>query len=237
MLPAPEKTLSGSSRPSCSSPAATWRSAGSRCGSPTGSRRRSGRAASSTATRCSPGPCSGERLRPIPSGSYRGYPLELIEPTCGGEEAGATVTVTYGGESVEIPVDDETQVVGRWSKERCAERAIERIARAGVVAGHRIEGSGADAVALFRLTATPDRAARGPSPSTPSAAPRCTRRPTATSGPSARRSRGTGPDVTVELPAQPARCDVHALRLGDRRDDVLRQRDDRRRAGRRSGSR
>ena len=41
-------------------------------------------------------PVEGERLRAIPSGSYRGYPLELIEPTCGGEEAGATVTVFYG---------------------------------------------------------------------------------------------------------------------------------------------
>ena len=102
-------------------------------------------------------PVEGERLRAIPSGSYRGYPLELIEPTCGGEEAGATVTVFYGpmAESVEIPVDDETQVVGRWSKERCAERAIERVAALEWSPGMRIEGSGADAVALFRLTAHP----------------------------------------------------------------------------------
>ena len=58
-------------------------------------------------------------------------------------------------ESVEIPVDDETQVVGRWSKERCAERAIERVAALEWSPGMRIEGSGADAVALFRLTAHP----------------------------------------------------------------------------------
>ena len=155
-------------------------------------------------------PVEGERLRGIPSGSYRGYPLELIEPTCGGEEAGATVTVFYGGESVEIPVDDETQVVGRWSKERCAERAIERVAALEWSPGMRIEGSGADAVALFRLTAHPTGRDGSYTIDTVTGTPLYT---------SAEgdfwtvdeRVTGTGPETTVELPAQPARCDIHAF--------------------------
>ena len=155
-------------------------------------------------------PVEGERLRAIPSGSYRGYPLELIEPTCGGEEAGATVTVLYGGESVEIPVEDETQVVGRWSKERCAERAIERVAALEWSPGMRIEGSGADAVALFRLTAHPTGRDGSFTIDTVTGTPLYT---------SADGDfwtvdelvTGTGPDTTVELPAQPARCDIHAF--------------------------
>ena len=155
-------------------------------------------------------PVEGERLRAIPSGSYRGYPLELIEPTCGGDEAGATVTVFYGGESVEIPVDDETRVVGRWSKERCAERAIERVAELEWSPGMRIEGSGADAVALFRLTAHPTGRDGSFTIDTVTGTPLYT---------SADGDfwtvdelvTGTGPDTTVELPAQPARCDIHAF--------------------------
>jgi hypothetical protein len=158
-------------------------------------------------------PVQGERLRPIPSGSYRGYPLELIEPTCGGEETGATVTVVYGpdgSDGVEIPVDDETQVVGRWSKERCAERAIERVAALEWSPGMRIEGSGADEVALFRLTAHPTGRDGSFTIDTVTGTPLYT---------SAEgdfwtvdeRVTGTGPETTVELPAQPARCDVHAF--------------------------
>ena len=155
-------------------------------------------------------PVEGERLRAIPSGSYRGYPLELIEPTCGGEEAGATVTVFYGGESVEIPVDDETQVVGRWSKERCAERAIERVAALEWSPGMRIEGSGADAVALFRLTAHPTGRDGSYTIDTVTGTPLYT---------SAdgdfwtvdEKVSGKGADTTIELPAQPARCDIHAF--------------------------
>jgi len=155
-------------------------------------------------------PVEGERLRGIPSGSYRGYPLELIEPTCGGEEAGATVTVFYGGERVEIPVDDETQVVGRWSKERCAERAIERVAALEWSPGMRIEGSGADAVALFRLTAHPTGRDGSYTIDTVTGTPLYT---------SAdgdfwtvdEKVSGKGADTTIELPAQPARCDIHAF--------------------------
>ena len=137
-----------------------------------------------------------------PVGVLPRLPVRAHRAHCGGEETGATVTVSYGGESVEIPVEDETQVVGRWSKERCEERAIERIAALEWSPGIRIQGSGSDAVALFRLTAARP-AGPAPSRSTPSPAPRCTRRPTATSGPWARRS--PAPAATRPSSSGPAR--------------------------------
>ena len=128
----------------------------------------------------------------------------------GGGCDGDRLTLRPEVESVEIPVDDETQVVGRWSKERCAERAIERVAALEWSPGMRIEGSGADAVALFRLTAHPTGRDGSFTIDTVTGTPLYT---------SAdgdfwtvdEKVTGTGPDTTVELPAQPARCDIHAF--------------------------
>ena len=100
--------------------------------------------------------------------------------------------------------------MGRWSKERCAERAIERVAALEWSPGMRIEGSGADAVALFRLTAHPTGRDGSFTIDTVTGTPLYT---------SAdgdfwtvdEKVTGTGPDTTVELPAQPARCDIHAF--------------------------
>ena len=150
------------------------------------------------------------RLRPIPSGSYRGYTLDLIEPTCGGHETGATVTVAYGAEVAEVPVEDETSVVGRWSKERCAELVVDRIAPLEWSPGIRVQGKGSDAVALFRLTARPAGHGGSYTIDTVSGTPLFT---------SAegnfwnvgQRVDGDGRELTVELPARPARCDIHAF--------------------------
>jgi hypothetical protein len=156
-------------------------------------------------------PVLGGRLRALPSGSYRGYTLDLVEPRCGGEETGATVTVHYHEKVVTIPVEDETQVVGRWSAERCAELAIDRIARLEWTSGIRIEGSGSDAVALFRLTATPTRRGSGSfTIDTVGGTPLFTSAEGDfwTVG---KKIRSDGPEVTLELPAQPARCDAHSF--------------------------
>ena len=155
-------------------------------------------------------PVVGERLRTIPSGAYRGYPLKLIEPRCHGEETGATVTVDYGEEEVDVEVEDETSVVGRWSKARCAEVAIDRIAPLEWTSGIEVQGSGADAIALFRLTAHPTGRGGSYTVDTVGGTPLFT---------SAdgdfwtvdQEIDGAGSDVTMELPAQPARCDAHAF--------------------------
>ena len=156
-------------------------------------------------------PVLGGRLRPIPSGAYRGYTLDLIEPVCGQTPGKATVTVTYDDEVETFPVDDETGVVERWSHERCDEIAIERIADLEWSPGIEVQGSGSDAVALFKLTATPTGRAGGAfTVDTVGGTPLFTSADGDfwTVG---QRVRSDGPEVTMELPAQPARCDSHSF--------------------------
>ena len=190
----------------------TSRSAGSRCGSPTASPRgiKPRRIVYQDAllTR----PVLGGRLRPIPSGAYRGYTLDLVEPVCGQTPGKATVTVTYDDDVETFPVDDETGVVERWADERCDEIAVERIADLEWTSGIEVQGSGSDAVALFRLTATPTGRAGGGALTVDTVGGT----PLFTSADGdfwtvGQRVRSDGPVVTMELPAQPARCDSHAF--------------------------
>jgi hypothetical protein len=149
------------------------------------------------------------RLRPVPSGSYRGYTLDLIEPRCGATSKGATVTVDYGSDEVTIPVDDETKVTGRWAAERCAELAIDRVATLAWT-GVKVEGSGKKAIGLFELTATPSGRAGSFTVDTVGGTPLYT----SAEGDAFevhQKVTGTGPPVTMELRAQPARCDIHAF--------------------------
>ena len=155
-------------------------------------------------------PVLGGRLRPIPSASFRGYTLDLIRPRCGGEETGATVTVDYGEDVTTIPVEDETKVVGRWSQERCAELAIQRIATLEWSPGMEVEGSGSDAVAIFELTARPTGRAGSFTVDTVTGTPLFTSAD-ADFWKVDTEVDGTGPAVTMELRAHPARCDSHAF--------------------------
>jgi hypothetical protein len=155
-------------------------------------------------------PVVGGRLRTIPSGSYRGFTLALIEPTCGRKEKGATVTVDDGHEVTTLPVEDETGVVQRWSQQRCAELAVDKVASLEWSPGMQVQGSGADAVALLRLTARPTGAGGSYTVDTVTGTPLFT----SADGDFwsvGRKIRGSGGEVTMELPAQPARCDAHAF--------------------------
>ena len=154
----------------------------------------------------------GGRLRPIPSGAYRGYTLDLVEPVCGQTPGKATVTVTYDDDVETFPVDDETGVVERWADERCDEIAIEPIADLEWTSGIEVQGSGSDAVALFRLTATPTGRAGGGAFTVDTVGGT----PLFTSADGdfwtvGQQVRSDGPAVTMELPAHPARCDSHAF--------------------------
>jgi hypothetical protein len=155
-------------------------------------------------------PVLGGRLRTIPSGSYRGYTLDLIEPRCGAERGKATVTVTFGGDAETFPVEDEADVVERWAHERCDELAAARVAKLEWTSGIEVRGSGPDAVALFRLTATPTGRGGSITVDTVGGTPLFT----AVDGDYwtvGRTILGRGAAVTMELPAQPARCDAHAF--------------------------
>ena len=110
-----------------------------------------------------------------------------------------------------FPVDDETGVVERWTHERCDEIAIERVADLEWTPGIRVEGSGSDAVARFQLTATPT-GRRGGTMTIDTVGGT----PLFTSADGdfwtvGRTCAATDPAVTIELPAQPARCDAHSF--------------------------
>jgi hypothetical protein len=155
-------------------------------------------------------PVNGARLRPIPSGSYRGFTLDLVEPTCGKAPAAASVAVTFDGDTETIPVEDETGVVERWSDERCDEIAVERIAGLAWSPGIEVRGTGSDAVAMFRLTARPTGASGSYTVDTVGGTPLFTSADGDfwTVG---QKVSGTGPEITMQLPAQPARCDAHSF--------------------------
>lgn len=82
-------------------------------------------------------PLEGERLREIPAQSTRGFQLPLPpRPTCGDsneveatlEDPLGSVEITYGDVTETLPVADETDVAGRYTRARCLEIAIGRVA-------------------------------------------------------------------------------------------------------------
>lgn len=71
----------------------------------------------------------GTRLRDIPSQSERGFPIYQPEqPACGSDAEHGEVTVEYGDQEVTVPVEDETDVVGRYTGARCLEIAVAQVA-------------------------------------------------------------------------------------------------------------
>jgi hypothetical protein len=82
-------------------------------------------------------PLKGERLREIPQQSTRGFQFYLPpRPTCGTsndvpatlDDPLGTVTVEYDGRTETLEVADETDVAGRYTRARCLEIAIDRVA-------------------------------------------------------------------------------------------------------------
>ncbi len=173
-------------------------------------------------------PVLGGRLRPIPSGSYRGYTLDLVEPVCGGKRRHGDGHRHLRRGRRDVPRrgrDGRRRAVGRRTLRRDRDRADRR---PGVDVRHR--GARAAAPKPWRCSGSRRRrpAARvvARSRSTPWAARRCSPPPTATSGPSASGCAATaGRHHGAAGPAGPLRR--ARVRLGDRRHDVLRQRDHR----------
>ena len=156
-------------------------------------------------------PLPGTRLRPVPSQSERGFQFLLPRlPACDHPRGSGTVTVTYGGTTTTLPVEDETNVAGRFTSARCLELAIARVADLSWDDDVDFSGEVGDPGTLtlvVRPTGTKGSTLTIDSVSgTPIIAPVGTDvwRPDVA-------IRGTDAPSRVELPMKPNRCDDHAF--------------------------
>jgi hypothetical protein len=157
-------------------------------------------------------PIPGERLRLDPARSERGYPLPLPPlPACGRTARAGTVEVTYGGRTVTLRVQDETDIVQRYVDARCLELAVADVADVRfadeVPADRPGEGSTGTLTLVLRPRGVPGHVLTidsvGGTPLLGAADGRPWR-------PRARVT-SDGPVQRIELPVQPARCDDHVF--------------------------
>jgi len=156
---------------------------------------------------------SGTRLRAIPSQSERGFPIYQPErPACSSEATSGQVTVEYGDQRVTVPVEDETDVVGRYTSARCLEIAISEVATLSwddtvPADGEGGEGSEGTLTLVVGTTGTAGPALTIDTVSgTPVLSPVGTDvwRPGVT-------ITGDQPPQRIDLPLKPTRCDAHAF--------------------------
>lgn len=162
-----------------------------------------------------PDPIPGERLRANPAGSERGYPLALPpRPVCGAKATTGTVRMTYAGsngETVELAVEDEADVVARYVATRCFELAVNAVATLTFADEVAVDREGEGSVGTLVLVATPSGrpggvltidSVGGTPLLTPHGEP--VWRPEVT-------VRSDGAVRRIELPMVPARCDDHVF--------------------------
>lgn len=151
----------------------------------------------------------GERLRLNPARSERGYPLTLpLQPACGHRARAGTVSVTAGGHTVTLPVEDYNDIVQRYVDARCLELAVARVATLGFSDEVGVDRPGKGSTGVLTLVARPTGAPGklvvdevGGTPLF-SAAGSTSWAPHARIGAAVQR---------IELPVQPARCDDHVF--------------------------
>ncbi len=180
-------------------------------------------------------PILGERLRPDPADSERGYPLALpSHPACG-ETGRGRVVVAYDGRQATIPVEDEADIVARYVASRCLQLDVEKVAHLSFEDEVAVDREGKGSIGALVLVARPTGrsgppltiASVGGTPVLTAQGLRPVWRPDFT-------VRGDGPIRRIELPVRPARCDGHAflesgsataflvqLRLGDRSGELI----------------
>jgi hypothetical protein len=149
----------------------------------------------------------GQRVRTIPSGLERGFPLPLPGPTCDGYSNNApTLTVRTTEGTALLGVADDLGIVQRYVDAVCFELAVERV----VELEWDDTVPSTDDVGTLTLVATPTgRPGRveilkvGGTPVL-KAAPNRPWRPRVSIS-------GTGPPQRIELAVVPARCDSHAF--------------------------
>lgn len=158
-------------------------------------------------------PIPGERLRPNPSGSERGYPLALpARPDCDATGTRGTVTMTDAdGSVVTVRVEDEADVVARYVATRCFELAVAAVAELSFADEVPVDQPGEGSVGTLVLEVRPSGRGNGVlTIDTVGGTPLLTPdgqpvwRPDLT-------VRASGKPQRVELPVVPARCDDHVF--------------------------
>jgi hypothetical protein len=155
----------------------------------------------------------GTRLRDIPSQSERGFPIYQPEqPACASDATSGQVTVEYGDTSVTVLVEDETDVVGRYTSARCLEIAISEVAALSWDDSVPADGDGGVGVDGTLTLVVQTTGIAGPTltidtvSGTPVLSPVGTDvwRPDVT-------ITGDQPPQRIDLPLKPTRCDAHAF--------------------------
>jgi hypothetical protein len=163
-----------------------------------------------------PDPIPGERLRLNPSGSERGYPLALpLRPVCDAGRAAGRIELRYatgsGSRTVQVPVEDEADVVARYVASRCFEVAVAEVARLSFADDVPVEGEGEGSVGTLVLEVRPVRSGTGRlTVESVGGTPLLTSAGGEAWTPEVT-VRAGGADRRIELPMMPARCDGHAF--------------------------
>lgn len=153
-------------------------------------------------------PLTAGRLREIPAGGERRFPLPLVDPVCPARpDLPGRLVLRAGPAEAQVEVSDDVGVLERWVQRRCAELEV------AAVAALELSGITADparGTIDLVLSATPTGEGRGAyvietvggTPVFTSAGEPWQPRVTVSS---------TGEPVEVVLTAQPARCDGHVF--------------------------
>ncbi|QCX27575.1 hypothetical protein [Nocardioides jishulii] len=163
------------------------------------------------------------RLRPIPAGSERGFPLVLPRrvdcdaPSVSDDraEGSGRVEVRTPRFTRRLRVSDETDVVGRFVNLRCAEQRLAEVAvlrwSDAVPADRPGPGSPGVLSLLVRPTGTPGHTLRIDTVAGSHLLGSADEEPVWKPG---LMVRSDGPPARVRLPLRPARCDGHAFAEG-----------------------
>ncbi|MEV7430542.1 MULTISPECIES: hypothetical protein [unclassified Nocardioides] len=164
-------------------------------------------------------PIAADRLRPAPAQAERGFPLVLPDrPACAARDdaaGGGRLVVRHDGRSETVPVEDPTDVVGRFVRARCLELAVAQVATLRwadrVVAPGDAPVEVGDTAVLTLLAEPTGRAGPELVVETVGGTPVLSPADGASAWSPGLRVRGDGPPVRAALPVRPTRCDAHAF--------------------------
>jgi hypothetical protein len=156
-------------------------------------------------------PIPGERLREVPAGSERGYPLaEPARPVCDGTAGRGRVVVEHGGRTATIPVEDEADVVARYVATRCFELEVAEVARLSFEDDVESDGGEGSTGTLVLVAEPSGRSGRTLTVETVTGTPVLTAAG-ATHWAVDETVASDGPTVRIPLSVRPARCDEHVF--------------------------